>query len=132
MRQYTEKRKVVHDDLDELDHVNNIRYIQWIQEISKAHWLSATDAPLQKLGAWVVRKHDITYFRSAQLNDGLRLVTHVQQMKGPISTRVVEIMNNKTGVLLVRAITDWCFLDIQSLRPKRIPKTVSKLFQQTG
>ncbi|UJH67565.1 acyl-CoA thioesterase [Allomuricauda sp. SCSIO 65647] len=129
MRRYAETRKVVHGDLDELDHVNNIRYIHWIQEISKAHWLSATNATLQKLGIWVVRKHDITYFKSAQLNDELCLVTHVQQMKGPISTRVVEISDNKTGVLLVRAITDWCFLDTQLLRPKRIPETVNKLFQ---
>jgi acyl-CoA thioester hydrolase len=129
MQVYSESRRVRSADLDEMLHVNNIRYIVWIQEISKAHWLSRADAKLQALGVWVVREHKITYYKSAKLNDDLLLTTWVLEMKGPISTRIVEIKNNKTGDLLVKAVTDWCFLDPNTLRPKRIPEKVEKRFQ---
>lgn len=129
MKVYRESRKVGPADLDEMLHVNNIRYIVWIQEISRAHWLAKADDALRALGVWVVREHKITYYKSAQLNDHLLLTTRVEEIKGPISTRIVEIKNNKTGDLLVKAMTDWCFLDPDTLRPKRIPEKVEKLFR---
>lgn len=126
---YKDVRTINSSDLDEMHHVNNIRYIFWIQEISRAHWLAKATKELQALGTWVVRQHNITYYKPAKLNDQLLLITYVSKIKGPISTRVVEIKNNKTGDLLVKAITDWCFLNPKTLRPIRIPERVEKLFQ---
>ncbi|SHG25445.1 acyl-CoA thioesterase [Flagellimonas flava] len=128
MQVYTEERTVAQHDLDALNHVNNVRYVEWIQSISESHWLTATDNAARKDLVWVVKNHNITYKRSAMLGDSLEIKTFIQETKGPLSIRVVEIRNNKTQQLLVYAITEWCLLDGVSLKPKRVPEAIQKLF----
>nr|WP_298999062.1 acyl-ACP thioesterase domain-containing protein [uncultured Allomuricauda sp.] len=129
MRFYDKTLTVGTDDLDELNHVNNIRYIDWVQQISKEHWEKATTPEIRSELIWVVRKHEVSYFKSAVLEDVLTLHTYISQNKGPISTRIVEIWNNKTNDLLVKASTDWCLLDASTFRPKRVPEQVATLFE---
>ncbi|WP_343486123.1 acyl-CoA thioesterase [Allomuricauda sp. d1] len=126
---FTKNIAVTYKDLDELNHVNNIRYIEWIQEISREHWQKVSKKQFDHAFLWVVRKHDITYHHAAQENDNLLVSTHIALFHGPISKRIVEIKNNKTGQLLVRSITDWCLVDKVDLRPKRIPESMSSLFE---
>ena len=129
MQVYEKTLTVQSEDLDELNHVNNIRYIDWVQQISKEHWEKVTSSELRSTLIWVVRKHEVNYFKSAVLDDELTLKTHIAQNKGPISTRIVEVWNNKTHTLLVKASTDWCLLDASSFRPKRVPEQIASLFQ---
>ena len=129
MQVYEKTLTVQSEDLDELNHVNNIRYIEWVQQISKEHWEKVTSSQLRSTLIWVVRKHEVNYFKSAVLDDQLTLKTHIAQNKGPISTRIVEVWNNKTHTLLVKASTDWCLLDASSFRPKRVPEHIASLFQ---
>jgi len=119
---------VVSEDLDELEHVNNVRYLDWVQEIAKEHWEVASKNAWKDQFVWVVRKHEITYYGSAVINDILSISTYIRENQGSISTRVVEFKNNKTGKLLVTSSTDWCLLDKQTFRPKRIPDAISKIF----
>ena len=129
MQVYEKTLTVQSEDLDELNHVNNIRYIDWVQQISKEHWEKVTSSDLRRELIWVVGKHEVNYFKSAVLDDELTLKTHIAQNKGPISTRIVEVWNNKTHTLLVKASTDWCLLDASSFRPKRVPEHIASLFQ---
>lgn len=131
MHSYTETFAVKTDDLDELNHVNNVRYVEWIQEISKKHWFKATDAITRENLIWVVKNHHISYHRPAQLGDTIQMHTYIEETKGPISKRVVEIKNNKTGLLLVKGITEWCLLDATTFKPKRVPEVVQTLFNKT-
>ncbi|MEM9649520.1 MAG: acyl-CoA thioesterase [Bacteroidota bacterium] len=128
MQVYTEERTVTQQDIDALNHVNNVRYVEWVQAVSESHWLKTTDARTRKDLVWVVKNHNITYKRSAVLGDSLEIRTFIQDTKGPLSIRVVEILNNKTQQLLVYAITEWCLLDGLSLKPKRVPEAIQKLF----
>ncbi|RDY61353.1 acyl-CoA thioesterase [Flagellimonas nanhaiensis] len=130
MQTYSEVLKVTEEDLDELDHVNNVRYVEWIQEISKKHWIKATTPQIRDEVVWVVKNHNISYHRSAKLGDTLQLNTYIQETKGPLSIRIVEIKDNKTNNLIVKACTEWCLLDAKTFRPKRVPESVQKLFQE--
>ncbi len=128
--QVHEKIRIVQaEDLDHLNHVNNIRYIDWIQQISKEHWQKVTSPEIESTYIWVVRKHEVNYLKSAVLDDVLAIRTHIAANKGPISTRIVEVWNNKTNTLLVKASTDWCLLDAQTFRPKRVPEHIASLFE---
>ena len=129
MQTYSETFDVVMKDLDDLNHVNNIRYVEWIQEVSKNHWQKLTTQEIRDEMVWVVRTHNISYHKSALLGDTIQMNTYIQSNKGPISTRVVEIKNNKTGQLLVIAHTEWCLLDAKTFRPKRVPESVQNLFK---
>lgn len=128
MQSFSEVHKVVPEDLDEREHVNNIRYVQWIQDISKKHWNLAVHRELRESMVWVVRSHHITYYRAAVLGDRIRISTHVEGFKGPLSYRTVEMAHALTGELLVHARTQWCLLDATSLRPKRTPEAIIALF----
>lgn len=128
MKNYTEVFDVVPNDLDDLNHVNNIRYVEWIQDISKNHWTHVTSGDIQKSMIWVVRNHNITYHKSAVLGNTIKISTYIKSNSGPISVRVVEIKDNSTDELLVKAITEWCLLDSKTFRPKRVPEEVQALF----
>lgn len=129
MQTFSKTFTVKEDDLDELHHVNNVRYLDWVQEISEAHWSLATKNQYHDTFVWVVRKHEINYFKAAQLNDVVRASTHIAANRGPISTRIVKFTDNKTNEVLVTSSTAWCLLDKKSFKPKRIPAAISELFQ---
>ncbi|UII75627.1 thioesterase [Flagellimonas sp. HMM57] len=131
MQDYKETFNVVQQDLDDLNHVNNIRYVEWIQDISRKHWFKATTQEIRNAMIWVVKNHNITYTKPALLGDEILISTHIAKTKGPISIRMVEIRNNTTGQLLVNATTEWCLLDAETFRPKRIPESVQNLFNNT-
>ncbi len=128
MLEYSKIFKVTRQDLDDLKHVNNIRYVEWIQEISKQHWFHLTDETIRDTMVWVVKKHTIEYYKSAVLDDEIKVNTYIKGTKGPISVRAVEIKSNKTGQILVNALTEWCLLDVETLRPKRVPESIINLF----
>lgn len=128
MKTYAEVLNVSEEDLDDLNHVNNIRYVEWIQDISKKHWEKVAPQAMREDMVWVVRNHNINYLKSAVLGDTLQISTYIKDNTGPLSTRVVEIKNHKTGQLLISAHTEWCLLDAKTFRPKRVPETVHNLF----
>ena len=127
MNTYVILKKVTPNDLDDLNHVNNVVYIQWIQEISKKHWQEVVkDNALNYI--WVVRRHDVTYYKASKLEDEIEISTRIIDTKGPISYRQVEMKNNKTKKLIVNAITEWCLLHSQTHKPIRVPENIKSLF----
>lgn len=121
--------RVVKDDLDDLNHVNNVRYVQWIQDISKEHWQSKAPKQLRDNIIWVVLNHNITYKSAAVLNDTIVIKTHIAGTKAAISTRIVEMFNEKTKELIVHSETKWCLLNSETLRPTRISTEIQDVFE---
>lgn len=127
MNSYSIVKTVAQEDLDNLNHVNNVVYVHWIQQISKEHWQTVAKEVSEKY-IWVVRRHDITYYGAAKLNDTILITTNISESKGPISYRQVEFKDNTTEKLLVKAITEWCLLDAKTYKPIRVPQTIKNLF----
>ena len=114
-------------DIDELNHVNNVRYVQWIQDISKDHWFSLIKNKITTQYIWVVASHFIEYKSSALLNDILSIETFIEKFEGPFSYRVVEIKNTKTNRVVVKSLTKWCLIDMNTKKPLIVPKEVLNL-----
>ena len=114
------------EDLDELQHVNNTVYLRYIQEAAIAHWYQAAPAEIVEAYRWVVRKHEITYFKPAFVNENLQITTWIDAFQGVTSVRHYTIHRNDD--LLVEATTTWISLDATSLRPKRILTDLSPFF----
>ncbi len=117
------------DDLDDLNHVNNVRYVQWIQDVAKAHWELNTTTDVSDTYFWVVVSHFVEYKSSALLNDNVLLKTYVTKAEGVTSTRVVEMYNNSTGKLLVKAETVWCLMNATTKKPSRITPEIANIFK---
>jgi len=125
---YTTINTVTKEHLDDLDHVNNVQYLLWAQEIAKAHWENIKGLTEEKAAVWMVRNHQVTYRLGAFLGDTIRIETHVKELRGPLSLRVVAFFNDKNNQLLVHCETQWCWVDQKSRKPVKVTDQIKELF----
>jgi acyl-CoA thioester hydrolase len=124
---YTQQIIVTEAHIDGLHHVNNVQYLYWVQEIAKAHWNHLIKENDAIEGVWVVRNHFITYKRPAFLGDRLRIETYVKSIRGPLSERVVTILNHQRNEILVECTTQWCYMNLDSRKPLKISDAIKNL-----
>ncbi|SRR6266566_5271021 len=125
--------EVVDADIDNLGHASNLVYLRWVQEAALAHSTAlgfSEPAYLARGQAWVVRRHEIEYLKSAGRGDRLRIETRVVSMKVANSVRKTEIFRERE--LLCRAETDWVYVDLARARPIRIPEDLRGAFPLEG
>lgn len=123
---YIHSVTVSQDDLDELMHVNNVKYLNYLQEAAILHWYSSVPGSISESLRWVVKKHEIEYFKAAFLNDELKIKTWVDSFSGVSSDRHYEIYRNDQ--LIVKARTLWVAIDPITLRPKRLPEDIQQIY----
>jgi len=126
---YEIEKTVKNKHLDEFNHVNNVQYLYWIQQVSQAHWSNLIfKKNITSKGLWVVRSHKIEYKNLTKLNDKIIVSTYIKSIKDYLSERIVEIKLKKTEKILVKCLTEWCYVDSKTQRLKKIPKEIIKLF----
>jgi acyl-CoA thioester hydrolase len=118
--------------LDINGHVNNVEFVRWLQEAAVAHsdaqgW---TRAAYERIKAtWVVRSHLVEYLRPAFAGDHLEVVTWVGDFRRIRSRRHYRVRRAADGALLVRAETDWVFVDLTTGKPRPAPAEVVTAFR---
>jgi acyl-CoA thioester hydrolase len=132
MKHYFEyTRTVQEEDLDELGHVNNAVYLTYIETAARKHAIRE-GFRLEDFKAHgvipIVRSHHISYYKPALRNDMLLISTEVKEVSGPKAVRHNQVKNAKTKELLAEAITEWVWLDAETLRPKRVPSAIREAF----
>jgi acyl-CoA thioester hydrolase len=124
-------RTVREEDLDELEHVNNAVYLTYIETVAREHALR------EGLGLGdfkahgvipIVRSHAITYYKPAQRGDTLLVSTEIKEVSGAKAIRHNEVRHAVSKELLASAITEWVWLDSETMRPKRVPKAIREAF----
>ena len=119
-------------DIDEFDHVNNIVYLIWIQDIAKEHWQICASQGIMDQYKWVVVNHNITYKKQLKIHQKAVIKTQVfDNAKGALWGRMVWIYD-ESKVLIVEANTQWCLVDTQSFKPKRITDEIKSVFLVYG
>jgi acyl-CoA thioester hydrolase len=118
--------KVQAEDLDELLHVNNVRYFDFLQHAATTHWYASVPTHISDGMRWVVKKHEIEYFKPAHLHDELLIKTWVKAFTGVTSERHYEI--HKDNQLIVKAFTLWVAIDPLTMKPKRLPSNLGELY----
>lgn len=119
---------VTEEAIDDNGHVNNVAYLRWLLNAAEAHAISVggDDATSMHGATWFVRAHRIEYLRPAFLHDELIVQTWVARARRVQSTRKYKIL--KGDEVLVRAETDWVFVDAKTGRPQMIPESVANCF----
>ncbi|MCP5069203.1 MAG: acyl-CoA thioesterase [bacterium] len=127
---FQRRRVITPADIDELDHVNNVVWLGFAVELAMAHSASlGLDMPAyRRIGCvWVARRHEIEYLRSAVLGDEIVEQTWVVQMRAARSIRRARFLA-ADGRELVHCRMEWAFVDLGSLRPRRVPPEVLERF----
>ena len=122
---------VTESDIDDLGHVNNLRYMEWILAAAQGH-SAANGWPrrryLESGCAWAVRSHHIDYIKPAFSGDRIVIRTWVTTMGKILSDRAYEIIRERDGELLAKAITQWAYVDFRKQSPRRIPQEIRDTF----
>tara|TARA_B100000029_G_scaffold394897_1_gene392584 strand:+ start:336 stop:728 length:393 start_codon:yes stop_codon:yes gene_type:complete len=118
------------NDLDELNHVNNIVYVNWILEIAKTHWEKLVSTEILTNYHWVLLEHQIKYLHPALLNDKIIIKTYIENSEKIKSSRIVEIYNKDSAILLVNSRTIWCLMNSKSRKPSRITDEIKEAFSK--
>ncbi|MBM4383969.1 MAG: acyl-CoA thioesterase [Deltaproteobacteria bacterium] len=127
---FRRERELEARHIDQLGHVNNLAWIRLTLELADAH-ASALGCGYEALRArgfvWVVRHQDLHYERSAFLGERLRETTWVSELRGARSLRHTRLRSER-GELCFAANTEWAFVDVAKLRPRRVPPDILAAF----
>jgi acyl-CoA thioester hydrolase len=104
---------------------------------------------------FIVRRHEVDYLRPASPGDVLEVITWAAEIRGPRAVRAYEVYRHghvesnvgtvavpADGLLppthvpasepLVRARTQWVYVELDSGRPLRVPAELITAFTGTG
>ena len=116
---------------DQNGHVNNVEYLRWMQDAAIRHSdsVGCTAATATAGATWVVRTHQIEYFKPAFAGDRVAVVTWVSDFRRVQSLRKFRIVRPADRALLACGQTDWVFVDAQKGTLRSIPKEVKSTFE---
>jgi acyl-CoA thioester hydrolase len=126
---FTTRWRVRSYELDSNGHVNNAVYLAYAEEVAVMHAETlgfGREWTVAQGGAWVVRKHEITYHRPARFGQELELTTTVVGMRGARAERRTTI-SLIDGVLLAEIATEWVWVRGDG-RPTRVPEAMVEAF----
>ncbi len=115
-------------DIDGLGHVNNVTYVRWVQEAAVAHWTTTAPAADQEKLLWIVLRHEIDYKLPARPGDRIIARTWVGSATRLRFERHTEILRAGDRTLLAKAVTVWCPVDAQTLRPTAVSAALRASF----
>ncbi len=150
--------RVRHYEADAVGHVNYAAYLHYLEQAAIEH-SAAVGYPLgryREMGTlFIVRRHEIEYLRPASPGDVLQVVTGAEEIRGPRAVRAYEVYrlgqassdvgtvavpadgllpptHIPAGEPLVRARTQWVYVELGSGRPLRIPAELIGAFMGSG
>jgi acyl-CoA thioester hydrolase len=118
------------DVIDVFGHVNNIEYVRWVQDAAVKHSDAvglSWDVYLELGAAFVIRRHEIDYLRSARVGETLRIATYIVSHTRITANRATEI-SHANGERILTAMTTWVYVGLDTLRPKRIDQRIVRAF----
>jgi len=127
--------RVRHYECDLYGHVNHANYLRYMQEAAfDASAAVGYDlARYEAMGRiWLVRETDITYLRPLTYGDSVIVKTWVLDFRRVRSRRAYALRLAGTDEPVVEAVTDWVFLDRETLRPASVPREMVAAFLPGG
>jgi acyl-CoA thioester hydrolase len=122
-------------ELDVNGHVNNAVYLNWAEQLATEHIEAAGFGQswvLAQGGAWLVRRHEITYRRPAVYGDELMLTTRAVSIKGARGLRATTVTRDSDGATIADVMTEWVWVRISDGRPTRVPDDIIRYFYPEG
>ena len=131
MNPYMYQFVVDKEAIDFNGHVHNVTYLSWMIEAATKHSESVGaghDVCLTYGGIWVAKSHHIEYKKPAFENDVLQMKTWIEDIGKIASTRRYEISRIEDGTIVCEGVTEWVFVDSETMRPRKIPDEIRHSF----
>jgi len=121
---FTMRVAVGPEDVDGFGHVNNLVYARWCLECAWAHSnaLGFSMDDYKRLGrGMVVHRHEFDYVGQAEAGDAVVVATWVAENDGRLRMARGYEVRRDGGELLLRGVTRFVCVDMNSLKPARMP-----------
>jgi acyl-CoA thioester hydrolase len=128
---YSQELEVQPQHCDMQNHLNNVVYIQWIQDAAIAAYGAkgySLETDEKKNIIWFVRRHEVDYLAPAFEGETIRVATWVEGGTLSMFFRRTEFTRLVDSQLVCRAMTEWCYFDINRNRPAKIPADIRTAF----
>ncbi len=119
-------------ELDENGHVNNAVYVQWAEDLTADHAESGGFGrawTVERGGAWLVRRHEVTYHLPAARGDEIDARVRVLGLAGVRGLRHTTIHRAADSVLLAEVRSEWVWVRSSDGRPARVPADLQDLYR---
>ncbi len=119
-------------ELDENGHVNNAVYVQWAEHLTAEHAQAegfGQEWTVARGGAWVVRRHEVTYHLPAVRGDEIQATVRVLALAGVRGVRQTAIRRAADGTLLAEVRSEWVWVRLSDGRPARVPAELIELYR---
>jgi acyl-CoA thioester hydrolase len=119
------------EEADELGHASNEAYLRWMNAAAVAHSTELgwpTQRYLAQGQGWVVRRHELEYFRPARPGMEIVVRTWVRSFEKASSWRCYDIEASREPLRLASGRTLWVWINYQTGRLGRIPAEVRAAF----
>ena len=118
-------------ELDANGHVNNAVYLNYAEQVATEHAEAlgfGRDWTIAHGGAWLVRRHEITFHQPALYADELELTTTADPPRGARGVRRTSIVRVADGLPIADVITEWVWVKLADGRPARVPAELIAAF----
>ena len=118
-----------------LGHLSSANYFRWMQEAAFGASASVGYdwARYSEMGyVWLARETDIKYLRPLKYGDKVDLRTWVLDFRRTRSRRAYEFTSAQTGQLAAQAVTDWVYVNAETLQPTAVPEEMQRAFLPDG
>lgn len=122
--------------IDDFQHTNNVVYLTWM---AKAAWdhskaLGFDFAAYRALGrGMVVRHHEMDYLAASREGDRVKIATWITRNDGKLRLRRrFQMVDATSGATLLRGLTDFVCINIETGRPTRLPPEFVKAYRVTA
>jgi len=119
------QKRVEWRDLDAMQHLNNAVYPSYAEDVAMQladHFGWSFQQWLDDGLAFVARRHHIQYLQPATFADTLEIATWLYNVRRTSATRYYAFRRLADGQLLAQMETLWVLVDIETGKPKRLPK----------
>ena len=122
-------------ECDAYGHLASVTYLRWMQEAAFAASASAGYdlRRYKELGhVWLVRDTQLNFSAPVRYEDAIILRTWVADFRRSHSRRRYEFVRAVTGDIVAQAVTDWVYINSQSLHPATVPPAMQQTFCPEG
>ena len=122
--------------IDEFQHTNNVVYLTWMAKIAWDHSkaLGLDFAAYRRLNrGFVVRHHQLDYLTPSRLGERVAVATWITGNDGRLRLRRrFQMANAATGATLLRGLTDFVCINVETGRPTRMPAEFAETYKLTA
>lgn len=126
--------KVDQEHTDRLGHTNNVTYLHWMEKISWQHVESigmGWQVQEQEGKAMAIMRTEVDYLLSSHVDEELLLGTWITESDGRLySARAFQLVRKSDGKTIMRALSRYACIHLESGRPGRMPKSFVEAHNQ--